>query len=133
MINAAPSTTSDAIQLARAAHLRDLLEPWSLRRLEARTGLGRGTLQGRLNGNTAITFDDVVILAPVIRMSPEELFVELLSVQVDNGTPDTQRGGGADARGLLRFVGPTGLEPMTSTVEYERLAEVLPFTSRRAS
>ena len=34
---------------------------------------------------------------------------------------------GPEGGAALRPVGPTGLEPMTSTVEYGRLAEVLPF------
>jgi transcriptional regulator with XRE-family HTH domain len=72
-------------QLARAAHLRELFEPWSLRRLEARTGIGRGTLQGRFNGTRALTMSDIEVLAPVIRMKPEELFAELLAVRPGKG------------------------------------------------
>lgn len=84
------SSTAKAedLQVARAAHLRELLEPWSLRRLEARTGIGRGTLQGRLNGTTALTMADIELLAPVIRMTPQELFAELLAVEPTAGGPD---------------------------------------------
>ena len=93
-------------QHARAAHLRYLLEPWSLRKLEARTGLGRNYLAGRLNGDTAISIADVEVLAPVIRMTPEELFLELLA-QTEN--PHQSPDGG-------HSVGPAWIEPTTSTV-----------------
>ncbi len=84
MTNVVPSTTADAIQHARAAHLRDLFEPWSLRKLETRTGIGRGVLETRFKGTTALTMADIEILAPVIRMAPEELFAELLAINPDN-------------------------------------------------
>jgi transcriptional regulator with XRE-family HTH domain len=74
-------TDPKAIQRARARFLRELFEPWSLRRLEARTGIGRSTLQSRLNGETAITMADIEILAPVARMTPEQLFTELREVE----------------------------------------------------
>ena len=94
------------LQAARAAHLRDLFEPWSLRRLEARTGIGRGTLQTRLNGTTAITMADIEILAPVIRMTPTELFAELLAIAPDNKNGPASEETGPD-------VPPTGVEPAT--------------------
>lgn len=77
--------TNEQAQHARAAHLRDLLEPWSLRKLEARTGLGRNYLAGRLNGDQALSISDIEVLAPVIRMSPAELFAELMHI---DGAPD---------------------------------------------
>jgi hypothetical protein len=96
MTNIATSTTADAIQRARAAHLRDLFEPWSLRRLEARTGIGRGVLETRLKGATALTMADIEILAPVIRMTPQELFSELLAI-----TPDNKKGPASEETGRM--------------------------------
>lgn len=78
----APQIDPKALRQARAAHLRDLLEPWSLRRLEARTGIGRGTLETRLSGRTELAFSDIELLAPVIRMTPAELFDEILKVEL---------------------------------------------------
>lgn len=120
-----PEIEATERQHARAAYLRELFEPWSLRRLEARTGIGRGTLQTRFNGSTALTVDDIEILAPVVRMTPEELFSELMKVSPEpaaaGGRPTI--GGGTRLVGdapLIPFigsrVGPTGIEPMTSTV-----------------
>lgn len=70
--------------------LRELIEPWSLRKLEARTGVTRSAWQTRLNGETALSISDIEVLAPVIRMTPSELFDELMSVH-----PDTPRASGA--------------------------------------
>lgn len=83
MTISSPATDPKTLQRARAAHLRDLLEPWSLRRLEARTGIGRGKLETRLNGGTELAMSDIEVLAPVIRMTPEELFAELRAVEVN--------------------------------------------------
>ncbi len=85
MSDIASSATAEALQQARAAHLRYLFEPWTLRKLEARTGIGRGKLETRFNGKTELTFSDIEVLAPVIRMKPEELFAELLAVRPTNG------------------------------------------------
>jgi hypothetical protein len=118
-------TDPKALQRARAAHLRDLLEPWSVRRLEARTGIGRGTLQTRLAGQTELAMSDIELLAPVIRMTPEELFAELRSVDVTVPT-----GGGVNFLGVTPLhrgwkVGPEGLEPPASSVKSGELAEVI--------
>ena len=53
MTNALRYHDPRAIQRARAKHLRDLFEPWTYRKLEARTGIGRSTLQSRMTGETA--------------------------------------------------------------------------------
>lgn len=82
-MSTAPETaTAKEIQRARAKYLRDLFEPWTYRKLEARTGIGRMALQARLTGETALTVPDLEVLAPVIRMTPEELFAELLAVKL---------------------------------------------------
>lgn len=94
MTSAARNTTAEDLQLARASHLRELFEPWSLRKLETRTGIGRGTLQGRFNGTTALTLSDIEVLAPVIRMTPEQLFLELVNV-----TPDNEKGPASEETG----------------------------------
>lgn len=70
-----------ALQRARARHMRDLFEPWSYRKLEAKTGLGRTVLQSRFTGETALSMPDIEVLAPIVRMTPAELFDELLKVE----------------------------------------------------
>ena len=82
MSNALESQDAKAIQRARARHLRDLFEPWTYRKLETRTGIGRSTLQSRMSGETAVTLSDIEVLAPVIRMKPEDLAAELLAVKL---------------------------------------------------
>lgn len=82
MSNALESQDAKTIQRARAKHLRDLFEPWTYRKLETRTGIGRSTLQSRMSGDTAVTLSDIEVLAPVIRMKPEELAAELLAVKL---------------------------------------------------
>ena len=71
-----------------ARHLRDIFEPWSLRRIEARTGLGRGYLAARFNSTAALMLPDFEVLAPLVRMTPVELFTELLP-----GNEERPRGG----------------------------------------
>jgi len=71
-----------ALQYARAAHLRELFEPWTYRKLEMRTRIGRSTLQSRMTGDTALTIQEIETLAPVIRMKAEELFSELMGVKL---------------------------------------------------
>lgn len=93
------------MQYARAARLRYLFEPWSLRKLEARTGIGRGTLQGRFNGATPLSMSDIEVLAPVIRMTPVELFSDLLAAGTQNGPASEETGPGS--------VRPLGFEPRT--------------------
>lgn len=77
----ATHTQAEEIQAARAAHLRELFEPWSLRKLATRTGLSKGVLEYRFSGKAELSISDIEVLAPVIRMTPEELFIELLNVK----------------------------------------------------
>lgn len=111
--------SGEDVQAARAAHLRELFEPWSLRRLEARTGIGRGTLQTRFNGTTAVTMADIEILAPVVRMTPVELFSELLAV-----TPNNEKGPASEETGP--DVPPTGVEPATYGTNVRQLRPRVP-------
>lgn len=71
-----------AIQRARANHLRDLLDPWSLRKIQARTGIGRNAMKARFDGSTPLGMGDIELLAPLVRMTPTELFTELLKVEL---------------------------------------------------
>ena len=82
MSNALTAYDAKLIQRARAKHLRDLFEPWTYRKLEVRTGIGRSTLQSRMTGETPLTMNDIEVLAPVVRMTPEELFMELMKVKL---------------------------------------------------
>lgn len=82
MSNALTAYDAKLIQRARAKHLRDLFEPWTYRKLEVRTGIGRSTLQSRMTGETPLTMSDIEVLAPVVRMTPEELFAELMKVKL---------------------------------------------------
>lgn len=109
MTNIATGTAALVVQHARADRMRDLLEPWSLRKLEARTGLGRNYLQSRLNGTTALSISDVEVLAPVIRMTPGDLFAELMSI--NDETAPTPKGGGHSLPGLDSNQEPAGSQP----------------------
>lgn len=106
----------------RAAHMRDLFEPWSLRKLQAKTGLGRTMLQQRFNGVTAFSLEDLELLAPLIRMTPAELATELLGIP--NNPPETKdpRPGNPDGG----TEPPTGLEPVTYSLQVEHLAPIIP-------
>jgi hypothetical protein len=61
-------------------HLRNLLDPWSLRKIQARTGIGRNAMKARFDGSTPLGMGDIELLAPLVRMTPEELFAELRKV-----------------------------------------------------
>jgi|GEM_PF-7093484 len=121
MSNAQYQSDADGIQRARARHLRELFVPWTYRKLAARTGLGRSTLQSRLTGETSLTLPDIEVLAPVIRMTADELFSELVRVKL----PDHDSS-----------VEPAGftLRPVTNlpTHATEHTADVLPFRPRAA-
>lgn len=77
-INPEPSPAE--IQKARAAYLREILHPWSIRKLAARTGLSKAIVESRLNGSQVLTIDDLRVIAPVAHKSPEALLSELLAV-----------------------------------------------------
>ena len=80
MSTTAHKIDADDVQHARAAHMRYLFEPWSLRKLEARTGIGRSKLHSKFNGTTEFSIGDIEILAPVIRMTPAQLATELYAI-----------------------------------------------------
>lgn len=106
--------SANAVQAARAARLRELIEPWSLRKLEVRTGIGRTALDQRLKGKTPLTMPDIEVLAPVIRMTPQELFAELLAVDPKNPLQET-----------FRSLAPvTQLVPRRAIHEHDKLATV---------
>lgn len=132
--NKAQGHSPEDTQHERAAHLRDLLEPWSLRKLEARTGLGRTYLAGRLNGDQALSISDIEVLAPVIRMTPDELFAELLSVK---GSPETQKATARRASGgigIMHLVEPpAGLEPATCGLQGRTFTPVIDMFEWRKS
>lgn len=88
MTNATPLHDPIEVQRARAAHLRSLFEPWSIRKLATRTGLSKSVVASRLSGETPLNQPEFEVLAPVIRMTPMELFEELLSVDPDRKLPD---------------------------------------------
>ena len=125
MSNALDTNDGKAIQRARARHLRELFEPWTYRKLEARTGLGRSTLQSRMTGETALTMADIEVLAPVIRMSPEGLFAELLKIKLPEVDSNHQPAGS-----LLRLVPSVADRPRP--LESHK-ADVLPFPRRAVS
>ena len=87
-----------------------VVAPWSLRKLESRTGLGRNYLSTRLSGTVALSISDVEVLAPVIRMTPAELFAELLTVGNDENAP-TPKGEGRSLPGLDSNQEPAGFKP----------------------
>lgn len=75
-----PAASPEDIQRARGEWLKKALidnERWSLRKLETATGLGKGKLALRFNGQSAISVSDVEVFAPLLRMTPEELFKNL--------------------------------------------------------
>lgn len=75
-----PAASPAEIQRARAAYLREILHPWSIRKLATRTGLSKAIVESRLNGSQALTIDDLRVIAPVAHKSPEMLLSELLAV-----------------------------------------------------
>lgn len=88
MINTARNTDPQALRLARAQVIRDLFEPWTYRKLEARTGISRTAIAARWTGQTELSIADVEVLAPVIRMTPAELFAELMNAQPGQNPQD---------------------------------------------
>lgn len=76
--------TATQIQYARATWLRDqlLAERWSLRKLEAATGIKKGAIARRFAGHTELSVSDIEVFAPLLRMNPEQLFARLRAVEV---------------------------------------------------
>lgn len=126
MSNALESHDAKSIQRARARHLRELFEPWTYRKLEARTGLGRSTLQSRMTGETPMTMPDFEVLAPVIRMTPEALFAELLKIKLPEVDSNHQPAG--STLRLLPSVADRRHRP--EPTPHTRPADVLPFPKR---
>lgn len=94
--------------------MRDLFEPWSYRRLEGRTGLGRSSLQTKFGGSVPFTLGDIEILAPIVRMTAVELATELYSIHETQKTP-TANGEGVSLPRLDSNQQPAGaqLAPVT--------------------
>ena len=93
------------VRHARAAFIKSLIEgeDRSVRYVATKIGISPSTLSERLSGKNAFLADEIGAIASIVRMTPVGLYSEYVAV-----------------------VGPTGLEPMTSTVEYGRLATVTP-------
>ena len=101
----------DEMRSARAAHIHGLIksERWSIRQAALQIGMNHGVLASRMNGSTPFLADELESLARLLNRDPVEFYAEYLKV------------------------GPTGLEPMTSTVESGRFATdwVAPVTALR--
>lgn len=130
MSNPNAAATPEELQRARARHLRELLEPWSLRKLAVRTGLSKGVVDSRLSGETPLTMSDVEVFAPVLRMKPEDLFSELLTVKPDSDTSVGSGGGIAQIVGITRARGwklprlDSNQEPIGFEADNDRQPEV---------
>jgi transcriptional regulator with XRE-family HTH domain len=109
----APSPES--VQLARARYLDDALrdERWSRRQLAMRTGLSKGVVNSRLNGETPLNVDEITIFAKILRRDPVELFATLMSIRDENGPASEEAGPNVGT------VHPLGLEPRTHWVTVE--------------
>ena len=79
---------------ARCLYLKDLLEPWSIRRLAARTGLSKSAVESLYAGTRDLSMADIELVAPVLRMAPVDLFTELLAVEPES--PETKNGSGVE-------------------------------------
>ena len=96
------------VQHARAARLRELFEPWSHRKLATRVGLTRSIIASRMAGDTPLTMPDIEVLAPVIRMSPAELFIELEAIKSPLGEVTVATSGPSELPHLDSNQEPTG-------------------------
>lgn len=114
-------TSFDPTQEARAAFMRDLFEPWSYRKMETRTGIGRSSLQSKFAGHVGFSLSDIEALAPLVRMSAAELAIELFSIPETKETPTRSTGGGNGLRYLMEP--PTGNDPVTSSLQVNRLPQ----------
>lgn len=90
----------------------------------------RGYWQRRVSGEIALDIDDLAKLAALLEV-PIARFFNYDTPQPNGGSP--ARSGSGDAHGRVYFlpVGPTGIEPMTSTVESHHLALVTQIDSKR--
>lgn len=79
--------TAEDVRFARCMHMKEMLFPWSIRKLATRTGLTKAAVESIYAGMRDISMSDVEVIAPVLRMSPGELFDELLQVKIDPNSP----------------------------------------------
>lgn len=82
---------TDGINAVRGHRLRELLkaERWSLNAAAAEVRMPKSTLYERVKGSSALLVEDVERLAPLVRMTPAELFAELLAATDNQGeSPD---------------------------------------------
>lgn len=99
------------LRVARGSFIRQLIESEdrSVRYVAKKIGISPTTLAERLAGKNSFLADEIEALAPVLGKTPVVLYSEYVGV------------------------GPTGIEPMTSTVkvrhfEPEHMATVTPIT-----
>ena len=81
-------------RFARASFVGNALksERWSTRQAALALGMSHSSLGDRLKGNTSFLAEDIEDIATLLKRDPVEFYADYLAV------------------------GPTGLEPMTSTV-----------------
>lgn len=89
--------STDAPDVIRGHRLRELLKAqrWSVNAAAIETGISRSTLYERVKGVSTLQFHEIELLAPLARMTPVELFSELLAVAE---TPRQSPEGGANRR-----------------------------------
>lgn len=108
-----------------AANVRAEIGRADITQSELATALSQNDmwLSRRLKSNPAFSTDEVQAIADYFDVTPGELFVEKVRKPRGGGTSlvDATR-----RRSLHALVGPTGLEPMTSTVDDGRFGEVIP-------
>lgn len=104
-----------ALRRARGQFVKELLEEdgRSARYVAGRIGLNPTSMSDRLRGKAPFLADELEGIARVLKMQPVEFYARYIAV------------------------GPTGLEPMTSTVEEWRLDDevgrIAPVTSLRTN
>lgn len=88
---------TDGVHAVRGNRLRELLkaERWSLNAAAAEVHMPKSTLYERVRGSSPLLFDDVERLAPLVRMTPVELFQDLLNAKENpQQSPDGGNPGG---------------------------------------
>lgn len=112
MSNALVERAEDANQTV-AANVRAELsrQRWTGRKAASALGLTQAYLARRLSGETPLDPADLVSLSVLLDVPITRFFA---------GTPTAPHAGAAAANS---GVGPTGLEPMTSTVEHQRFGD----------
>jgi transcriptional regulator with XRE-family HTH domain len=86
MTNAMPVESED---LVRGQRLRRLLkdERWSVRQAELRIGHGTNYLQRKVRGEVALTLGDIAEIAPLLGITPTDLFEKLCTPRDLNPEP----------------------------------------------